>query len=120
MRYVIHKAIYMHRCIISRQRGNYLINETVVFWDVVPHSLVDIGQRFRRAYCFHHQGQYLLDYTAQHPEDSDLHTRRRYKLKSRLSNKTIKRFRDSTLFHTYNQHLMKVRMILFLCFPATL
>jgi hypothetical protein len=34
-----------------------------VFWDVAPCSLVDIGRRFRGAYCLHHQG----DYTAQHP-----------------------------------------------------
>jgi hypothetical protein len=27
-----------------------------VFWDVAPCSLVEIGQRFRGAYCLHHQG----------------------------------------------------------------
>jgi hypothetical protein len=27
-----------------------------VFWDVVPFSLVDIGWRFRGAYCLHYQG----------------------------------------------------------------
>jgi membrane-associated PAP2 superfamily phosphatase len=28
---------------------------SVVFWDVVLYSLVDIGQHFRGAYCLHHQ-----------------------------------------------------------------
>jgi hypothetical protein len=27
-----------------------------VFWDVAPCSLVEVYQRFRGAYCFHHQG----------------------------------------------------------------
>jgi hypothetical protein len=27
-----------------------------VFWDITPYSLVDIGRRFRGAYCLHHQG----------------------------------------------------------------
>jgi hypothetical protein len=29
---------------------------TAVFWDVAPCSLVDTDQRFRGAYCLHHQG----------------------------------------------------------------
>jgi hypothetical protein len=33
-----------------------------VFWDVVPCSMVEIGRRFRGAYCFHHQSNI--------PEDS--------------------------------------------------
>jgi hypothetical protein len=27
-----------------------------VFWDAAPCSIVEIGQRFRGAYCLHHQG----------------------------------------------------------------
>jgi hypothetical protein len=27
-----------------------------VFWDAVPRGLVEIDQRFRDAYCLHHQG----------------------------------------------------------------
>jgi hypothetical protein len=39
-----------------------------VLWDVAPCSLVEIERRFTGAYCFHQQGgQFLRDYTAQHP-----------------------------------------------------
>jgi hypothetical protein len=41
----------------------------IVFWDVVPSRLVDIGWRFRGAYCLHNQG-------------SNLQTRRRENFKS--------------------------------------
>jgi hypothetical protein len=34
-----------------------------VFWDVALCILVEVYQRFRGAYCLHHQGN---DYTAQH------------------------------------------------------
>jgi hypothetical protein len=50
-----------------------------VIWDVVLCSLVDIDRRFGGNYCLQHQGmlfwnvgQYLKDYTVQHPEDSHL------------------------------------------------
>jgi hypothetical protein len=59
-------------------------------WDVATCSLSDIDRRLKRAYCLHHQGskqlsnvgQYLSDYTAQHPEESHLHTRRCVNIKS--------------------------------------
>jgi hypothetical protein len=43
--------------------------EMTVFWYVAPCSLVEIDRRFRGVYCLHHQsvGQFLQDYTAQHP-----------------------------------------------------
>jgi hypothetical protein len=31
-----------------------------VFWDVALYSLVEVDQRFRSAYCLHHQGDRLL------------------------------------------------------------
>jgi hypothetical protein len=31
-----------------------------VFWDVLPCSQVDVGQRFRGSYCLHHQGDEFL------------------------------------------------------------
>jgi hypothetical protein len=27
-----------------------------VFWDILPHSQIDVDQRFRGACCLHHQG----------------------------------------------------------------
>jgi hypothetical protein len=30
--------------------------KTAFFWDVAPCSQVDVNERFRYAYCFHHQG----------------------------------------------------------------
>jgi hypothetical protein len=53
--------------------------QVAVFWDVASCSLVDSDQRFRGAYCLHHQGndggstllwnigQHLPDYMVQHP-----------------------------------------------------
>jgi hypothetical protein len=41
-----------------------------ILWDVAPHSLVEICQRFGGAYCMHHQG------------DVRFHTGRRENLKS--------------------------------------
>jgi cephalosporin hydroxylase len=32
---------------------------TTVFWDVAPHSLVEIGRRFGSASCLHHQANSL-------------------------------------------------------------
>jgi hypothetical protein len=57
----------------------------IVFWDVAPCGIVEIDRLFRADYCLHHQsddydhpddrgskhlsnnGQFLQDYTAQHP-----------------------------------------------------
>jgi hypothetical protein len=30
-----------------------------VFWDIAPCSLAGVDRRFRRAFCFHHQGDML-------------------------------------------------------------
>jgi hypothetical protein len=43
-----------------------------IFWDVAPCSLIEIDRCFWRAYCLHNRGpdgfgQFLRDYTAQHP-----------------------------------------------------
>jgi hypothetical protein len=41
-----------------------------LFWDVAPCSLVQVYQRFRGAYCLHHQGYItprLSDYRTQYP-----------------------------------------------------
>jgi hypothetical protein len=68
-----------------------------VFWDVLQCSQLDVDQRFKGAYCLHHQGDGLImeevrtsetlvniNLTARQymPEDSKLHTRRRENLKS--------------------------------------
>jgi hypothetical protein len=37
----------------------------LVSWNVAPSSLVEIGRRFRGAYCLHHQG----DVSTHRPED---------------------------------------------------
>jgi hypothetical protein len=44
-----------------------------VFWDVAPHSLVEIDRRFRGAYCLYYQGN-EDNQTARRniPEDSNL------------------------------------------------
>jgi hypothetical protein len=47
-----------------------------VFWDVAPCSLVETDRHFRDAYCLYHQGYRNIQ------ENSQLHTRRREKLKS--------------------------------------
>jgi hypothetical protein len=57
------------------------------FWDIAPCNLIEVDRRFRGAYCLHHHGdhrlfQLLRDYTAQIPQDCQLHTRRRENLKS--------------------------------------
>jgi hypothetical protein len=28
----------------------------IAFWDIVPCSFIEVDQRFRGAYCLHHQG----------------------------------------------------------------
>jgi hypothetical protein len=37
--------------------GSHSKYETTVFWVIVLHSLVEINQHFRGAYCLHHQAQ---------------------------------------------------------------
>jgi hypothetical protein len=58
-----------------------------VFWDVAPCNVVEIGRRFRGAYCFHHHGLLMAISTSETsvnfyettrcniPEDSHIHTR---------------------------------------------
>jgi hypothetical protein len=58
-----------------------------VFWDFAPCSMVEIDQRFRGAYCLHHQGgvtvgKFLPDYMVQHPDGSHFHIHHRENLKS--------------------------------------
>jgi hypothetical protein len=36
---------------------NHFVKMTV-FWDAAPCNLVDIGRRYRIAYCLHHQGDH--------------------------------------------------------------
>jgi hypothetical protein len=55
-----------------------------VFWVVAPCSLVEIYQRFRGAFCLHHQGDESLTTRRYNPEDSHLRTHRRENLKSYL------------------------------------
>jgi hypothetical protein len=70
---------------------SYLKLKMAVFWDVAPYSLVENDQRFRGAYCLHHQCKHskrlsvstrLHDATSQ--KTSHLHTRHRENLKSHL------------------------------------
>jgi hypothetical protein len=35
--------------------------QMTVFYDVAPCSLVEIGRRFRDAYCLHHQGALIME-----------------------------------------------------------
>jgi hypothetical protein len=74
--------------------------EVDYFWHVTPCSLIDIGRRFRGAYCLHHQDDEMMETVSSSetsvniyqttrcsiPEDSRLHTRRRENLKSHLQN----------------------------------
>jgi hypothetical protein len=46
-------------------------------WDIAPCSLVGADGRLRGAYCLHHQGRYLPDYTV-------LYTRRQLSLRAVL------------------------------------
>jgi hypothetical protein len=71
-----------------------------VFWDVAPCSHAEVDQRFRGAYCLHHQDDEALmmesvrtsetsvnfNMTTRRyiPEDSKLHTRRRENVKSQI------------------------------------
>jgi hypothetical protein len=36
-----------------------------IFWDVAPCSLINIHQRFREAYCRHHQGDVETVYSSE-------------------------------------------------------
>jgi hypothetical protein len=47
---------YQHRKIkrLLHLLASDLSMKMIVFWDVVPCSLVDIDRRFRGAYCLHH------------------------------------------------------------------
>jgi hypothetical protein len=37
------------------------------FWDIAPCSLIEVDRHFRGAYCLHHQGDDIRDYTTQYP-----------------------------------------------------
>jgi hypothetical protein len=59
----------------TSRHGNAMWSSKMsVFWDVVPHSLIEVHWRFRGVYCLHHQGHHLWnvskllpDYMMQHP-----------------------------------------------------
>jgi hypothetical protein len=82
---------FSQRALLSGVRYNFL--KMIVFWDVTPYYVVEIGLRFRSAYCLHEQGsgggKHILNVFRVYqttwrsiPEDSHLHTRRHENLKS--------------------------------------
>jgi hypothetical protein len=33
----------------------------IAFWDIAPYSLVEVGRRFRGAFCLHHQRALMME-----------------------------------------------------------